>query len=232
MNLKRIRVWDLPVRLFHWSMVVVVSAAIFTGINGGNMMIHHKRLGIILVGLIAFRLAWGFLGSSTARFTQFVRGPGAIRAYLRGQWQGIGHNPLGALSVLALLALFGFQAVSGLFTDDDIAFRGPLRNLIDGGTAAWITSLHRDMLLWMGLLVAVHIGALFYYLHAKKDNLVKPMITGWKEVPEAVAMDVRGGGWPALVVSLAIGLLAAWIAAGGLLPAPAPLPVPAEVPAW
>ncbi|THF62068.1 cytochrome b/b6 domain-containing protein [Pseudothauera rhizosphaerae] len=232
MNRKRIRVWDLPTRLFHWSLVVVAVAAVLTGVNGGNMMVHHQRLGVILVGLIAFRLTWGVIGSQTARFTRFVRGPGAIAAYLRGQWRGIGHNPVGALSVLALLGLFGFQAVSGLFTNDDIAFEGPLRALVDKATSDWITGVHGSMLWWLAGLVAVHVGAVVFYLHAKKDNLVKPMITGWKEVDDPEADSTRGGTVVAFVIALAVGLAAAWIAAGGLLPPPPPPPEPAAVPAW
>jgi cytochrome b len=230
MNGKRVRVWDLPVRIFHWSMVAVVAGAIFTGLNGGNMMIHHQRLGVILVGLIAFRLTWGLLGSTTARFTSFIRGPSAVAAYLRGQWQGIGHNPLGALSVVALLGVFGFQAVSGLFADDDIAFTGPLRSLVDAATAATITELHRGMLWWLAALVGLHVAAILFYVHVKKDNLVKPMITGWKEADREVdTAGIRGGSWPAFVVALAVGLAAAWVAAGGLLPPP---PDPAALPSW
>ncbi len=229
MTKKRIRVWDLPVRLFHWLTVVVVAAAIFTGLNGGNMMVHHERLGLILVGLISFRLAWGVLGSDTARFTRFVRGPAAIVAYLRGHWRGIGHNPLGALSVLALLGLFGFQALSGLFASDDIAFSGPLRSLVDASFSSWITSVHRDMLWVMAALVAVHVGAILFYARVKKDNLVKPMITGWKDVDDGEAQSTHGGGWLAFVVALAVALFAVWVASGGLLPPPPP---PAPVPAW
>lgn len=229
---KRIRVWDLPTRLFHWSMVVVVAGAILTGLNGGNMMVHHQRLGVILVGLIAFRLAWGFLGSHTARFSNFVRGPGAIAAYLRGQWHGIGHNPLGALSVLALLALFGFQAISGLFANDDIAFEGPLRTLVDKSTSDWITGIHASMLWWLLALVALHVGAVLFYAHAKKDNLVRPMLTGWKEVDDKVEEPPRRGGLLNFMIAMAIGVAAAWVAAGGLLPPPPPPPDPATLPSW
>ncbi|AUL98744.1 cytochrome B [Rhodocyclaceae bacterium] len=232
MNRKRIRVWDLPTRLFHWSMVAVVAGAILTGLNGGNMMVHHQRLGVILVGLIAFRLAWGFLGSHTARFGSFVRGPGAIAAYLRGQWHGIGHNPLGALSVLALLALFGFQAISGLFANDDIAFEGPLRTLVDKSTSDWITGIHASMLWWLLALVALHVGAVLFYAHAKKDNLVRPMLTGWKEVDDTVEDPPRRGGLLNFLIALAIGVAAAWVAAGGLLPPPPPPPDPATLPSW
>ncbi|WP_114648861.1 cytochrome b/b6 domain-containing protein [Pseudothauera hydrothermalis] len=232
MNRKRIRVWDLPTRLFHWSMVAVVAGAILTGLNGGNMMVHHQRLGVILVGLIAFRLAWGFLGSHTARFGSFVRGPGAIAAYLRGQWHGIGHNPLGALSVLALLALFGFQAISGLFANDDIAFEGPLRTLVDKSTSDWITGIHASMLWWLLALVALHVGAVLFYAHAKKDNLVRPMLTGWKEVDDTVEDPPRRGGLLNFLIALAIGVVAAWVAAGGLLPPPPPPPDPATLPSW
>jgi cytochrome b len=229
---KRIRVWDLPTRLFHWSMVVVVAGAILTGLNGGNMMVLHQRLGVILVGLIVFRLAWGFLGSHTARFSSFVRGPGAIAAYLRGQWHGIGHNPLGALSVLALLALFGFQAISGLFANDDIAFEGPLRTLVDKSTSDWITGIHASMLWWLLALVALHVGAVLFYAHAKKDNLVRPMLTGWKEVDDKVEEPPRRGSLLNFMIALAIGVAAAWVAAGGLLPPPPPPPDPATLPSW
>ena len=115
----RIQIWDLPTRLFHWLLVSAIGAAWATGEAGGSWMIWHGRIGLCIIGLISFRLAWGFLGTNYARFSTFVRGPAAIRAYLRGQWQGLGHNPLGALSVLALLAVVSLQMGSGLFANND-----------------------------------------------------------------------------------------------------------------
>ncbi|HPR06711.1 MAG TPA: cytochrome b/b6 domain-containing protein, partial [Denitromonas sp.] len=115
MSKPTILIWDLPTRLFHWLLVVCVIGAIISTKIGGNAMLWHGRFGLAIVGLLGFRLAWGVVGSHTARFAQFVRGPATIAAYLRGQWQGIGHNPLGALSVLAmLLVLVGAGSKAGL----------------------------------------------------------------------------------------------------------------------
>ena len=108
--MKYVRVWDLPLRLFHWLLAAAVIAAMLTGQVGGNLMVWHGRLGILIAGLLGFRLAWGIVGSTHSRFASFVRGPAAIIAYLRGHWHGLGHNPLGALSVLGLLTVLGLQA--------------------------------------------------------------------------------------------------------------------------
>lgn len=227
---RRIQVWDWPVRVFHWSMVLVVTGAVGSGILGGNAMVWHGRLGIALAGLIGFRLAWGVVGTRTARFVHFVRGPRAIVAGLRGQWRGIGHNPAGAWSVLALLGLFGFQAVSGLFANDDIAFNGPLRRLVSKDTSDWITGVHYGMLWWMVGLVGLHVAAILYYRLVRKDDLVQPMLRGWKwgdaGVPENSALNLA-----ALVFAVAVGVACAVAASGLWMPAPTPVPA-AATPDW
>lgn len=227
----RIRVWDWPVRLFHWSMVLVVIAAIATALVGGNWMAVHGWLGITLCGLIGFRLAWGVLGTRTARFSSFVRGPAAIRAYLAGHWQGIGHNPLGALSVLALLGLFGFQAASGLFTDDDIAFTGPLRRLVDRDMAEQITTIHGSLLWWMVGLVVLHVGAVFYYRITKKEKLLGAMVRGWKQSDQPQP-DNTPVNPVALLVAIAVGIGCAMLASGIWLPPPPPPPALPVTPDW
>ena len=141
--MQHVRVWDLPLRLFHWLLAAAVIAAMLTGQVGGNLMVWHGRLGILIAGLLGFRLAWGIVGSTHSRFASFVRGPAAIIAYLRGHWHGLGHNPLGALSVLGLLTVLGLQAGGGLFANDDIAFQGPLYGLVSKDTSDWMTGLHR-----------------------------------------------------------------------------------------
>ena len=123
----RITVWDLPLRLFHWLLVGAVTGALVTVKLGGNAMLWHGRFGLAVLVLLGFRLAWGVLGSTHARFHTFFPTPGRLLAYLRGSWQGLGHNPLGALSVFALIGLFGFQALSGLVASDDIAFSVDIR---------------------------------------------------------------------------------------------------------
>ncbi|CAH1746497.1 Cytochrome B [Thauera humireducens] len=232
MSTRTIKVWDLPTRIFHWLLAILVVAAFVTGWLGGNLIEWHGRAGIAITGLLAFRLVWGFIGSTYARFADFVPGPAHIWAHIRGEWNGLGHNPFGALSVLALLGILIFQAVSGLVSNDDIAFEGPLYALVSKDTSDWLSSLHRLNFWVIIALVAAHVGAILYYLHAKKDNLVKPMIVGTKEVSDPDARAAQGGDVLAFVVALAIALAVVWAANGGLLPPPPP-PAPAEAtPAW
>lgn len=232
MSTRTIKVWDLPTRIFHWLLAMLVVAAFVTGWLGGNLIEWHGRAGIAITGLLAFRLVWGFIGSTYARFADFVPGPAHIWAHIRGEWNGLGHNPFGALSVLALLGILIFQAVSGLVSNDDIAFEGPLYALVSKDTSDWLSSLHRLNFWVIIALVAAHVGAILYYLHAKKDNLVKPMIVGTKEVSDPDAQAAQGGGVLAFVVAFAIALAVVWAANGGLLPPPPP-PAPAEAtPAW
>ena len=231
--MNRITIWDLPIRIFHWTLLILVSAAIISALIGGNAMQWHGRFGAGVLGLVAFRLTWGIIGSSYARFTNFVRGPRAIAAYLRGQWQGIGHNPLGALSVLGMLAVLLAQGVTGLFADDDIAFRGPYAILVSSDMSAWITGLHKNNVWILGFMIAAHLVALAYYAGIKKDKLVKSMLLGYKDVPPELAKPATGGGFGALLIALMIGAGALWAGNGGLaqLLAPPPAP-PAATPAW
>jgi len=222
-------VWDLPLRLFHWSLAGLVAAAVVTANVGGNAMVWHGRIGVAIAGLLAFRVAWGLVGSTHARFAAFVGGPAAIRAYLAGAWRGAGHNPLGALSVLAMLGALAFQAGSGLFGNDDIAFTGPLYALVSKDMSDALTGLHHKGAWLVGALVALHLAAIVYYRLARGEDLVRPMLTGRKTGDHAPA---RGGGILALAFALAVGCGVAWVAAGGLFPAPA-AKAPAMVdPGW
>ena len=230
-----VRVWDLPTRLFHWLLAAALPAAVGTGMLGGDLMVWHVRLGLFILGLLAFRIVWGLIGGRNARFASFVRGPAAIRAYLRGEWRGAGHNPLGALSVLAMLALIGLQIGSGLFADDDIAFRGPLADLAADDWTSRLTALHA--LTQYGLIgvVLLHAAAIAWYVRIRRENLVKPMLTGYKQLPrEQAAPDAPGTarGALAFVVASAIALACVYAAAAGLAtPAPAPA-APVQTPAW
>lgn len=236
----RIRLWDLPTRVFHWSLLALVCASFATGWSGDNAMEWHKRAGIAIIGLLVFRLAWGFLGSTHARFARFVRGPAAIAAYLRGRWKGVGHNPLGALSVLGILALLGCQSLGGLFANDDIAFNGPYFNAISKDLSDWITGWHKRGSWLVLALVALHVAAILFYVRIRRETLIVPMLTGFKQVSSAQAGEAaRGGGPLAFSVALALGLAAVWAANGALLPPPPPVqPVnppatqPANTPGW
>jgi cytochrome b len=216
------RVWDLPTRLFHWSLVGCVVAAFVTAKIGGNAMLWHGRLGLAILGLLVFRIVWGFVGSTYARFAQFVCGPAAIRAYLRGEWKGQGHNPIGALSVLALLGVLSLQAATGLFSNDDIAFEGYLYPLVGSELSGQITGIHHLLEKALMLLVALHVGAIAFYARVKKHNLVKPMLSGWADGKHCES--AKGGGVVAFIVAALIALAAVWAASGALLPPPPRLP--------
>lgn len=224
----RVRIWDLPLRIFHWLLVGGVVMAFVTTKIGGNAMVWHGRVGLLVIGLLSFRVVWGFVGSGNSRFASFVRGPAAIRAYLREEWRGTGHNPLGALSVLAMLALFATQAATGLFANDDVAFEGYLYPLVSAAVSERITGIHKLLEPVLILLVLLHLGAIVYYVRVKQDKLVMPMITGWKDAPGAMP-GPRGGGFLAFVVAAAIGVAAAYAASGALL-APPPPPAAVETP--
>jgi cytochrome b len=230
MDIKRpVRVWDGPTRLFHWILALATFAALYTGLQGGNLMHLHGRLGLFILGLLVFRIVWGFVGPNTARFAHFVRGPSAIMMYLRGQWHRLGHNPIGALSVLAMLFVLLFQAITGLFSHDDIAFGGPLRRLVAASSMEEMTRWHRLNVWLLGLLVGVHLLAIGAYAYFRKENLVKPMLTGYAESSNPSDTDLQKAPVWGLPLALVVAGLAMWVASGGLLPA---APPPAVLPTW
>jgi cytochrome b len=186
--MKKIRVWDLPLRLFHWVLVIVVVAAIVAQKIGGDAMAWHFRFGYAALTLVLFRIVWGLVGSRYARFSEFVKGPSTIMVYVKGLRTGsavkaLGHNPLGSLSVLALLAMVLVQAVSGLFSSDEHHHHGPLARYLNETWVDRISEFHADVsgtLIY--ILIGLHLAAIAYYYFFKKDNLVRAMITGDKEV--------------------------------------------------
>ena len=226
---RKILIWDLPTRLFHWLLVLAIVALVVTGKAGGSWMEWHGRLGLLVLGLLVFRLLWGVMGSTYARFAGFFPTPAKVAAYLRGQWHAPGHNPLGACSVLALLAVPLFQALTGLVANDDIAFVGPLYDLVGRDLSNLATRWHLLAVNVLLALAALHVAAILFYAHIKKDNLVKPMVLGWKD--SAHGESARGGGWIAFVVALALAVLAVYGASGAWLPEPPP-PAAVETPAW
>lgn len=182
---REIVVWDGATRAFHWLLVVALVALYVTGKIGGNAMEWHQRIGYVALGLVGFRIIWGFVGSETSRFTHFVRGPRAIREYLTGNWPvAAGHNPLGAISVLVLLASVLFQAVSGLFANDDILLEGPYASVVSKDLSDAITRLHHgNANLLLGLTI-LHVIVIGFHL-ARGNNLIRPMLTGRRAIAEA-----------------------------------------------
>ena len=207
------RVWDLPVRLVHWLLAGLI------GFSWWSVKNHHTDwhiwLGCAILTLLIFRLLWGFVGSSTARFANFVRGPKTVLAYLRGRWSGIGHTPLGALSVLALFVAIAIQATLGLFSEDeDGIYTGPLSGLVSIDTSDKVRDVHE---LWFNVvlgLIALHVAAIVFY-RFRGRHLTKPMITGRAAVNAGTAAMRPGKWWAALLcLAVAIGIVR-WIVAGG-----------------
>ncbi|MEK7945437.1 cytochrome b/b6 domain-containing protein [Pigmentiphaga sp. YJ18] len=206
-NPSKIRVWDLPTRLFHWLLVVCVIGAFVTIKVGGLWAEYHLLFGYAVLGLILFRIVWGFVGSGHARFARFVRGPRAIAAYLRGTMPRTpGHNPLGALSVVAMILLLGYQAATGLFSNDDIFTEGPLAGLVGKDWSDRLTGLHKLDELPILILVGLHIVAIVWYRVAKKQKLTRAMVTGDAPAEEFTtgadsARDTAGTRLLALVIA-------------------------------
>ena len=219
----KVRVWDLPLRLFHWGLAICVTVSVITGLEGGNAMQYHYWSGYTLIALLVFRLAWGLIGPRHARFAHFVRSPGAILRYLRGDdprppHLRVGHNPLGSLSVIALLLVVTLQVASGLFANDEIFNEGPLAGYVSNRTSEILTFYHTTIgqpLIYA--LVGLHIAAIAYYAIVKRQNLVRPMLTGDVDTVAGApaARDTWGVRLLALLIVAAGGALAWWIASLG-----------------
>jgi cytochrome b len=215
-------VWDLPLRLFHWLLAASVTFAVVTAEIGGEWMSWHGRAGIFIAGLLGFRLAWGVVGSTTARFADFAPSPRSLRDYLRGRWRGLGHNPLGACSVLLLLGLLTAQVVTGLLGNDDIDFEGPWSAFIDKDLSDRITGWHHHLSNWLLAFLGLHIAAILYYLLVRKMNLILPMLSGRKkidvEMQDTSTKDHASFSWPFLAAALVLAVLTSYVASspGGL----------------
>lgn len=204
-----VRVWDVPTRLLHWLLVLLLPFSWWTAETG--RLEWHRWSGFTLLGLVTFRIYWGFFGSSTARFARFLRGPGAVIGYLRGRWDvTAGHNPLGALSAIALLGLVLLQIVLGLFAVDvDGLESGPLSFYVSfqaGRAAAKWHDVVFDVLMY---LVVLHVLAVLYYLIFRRQNLVGAMLSGKRRYESAV-VPVQRAAWWRLIVGVAISVSLTW----------------------
>lgn len=202
----KVWIWDLPVRLFHWAIVLLLPALWAT--HHWDRLDLHILLGEIMLGLVLWRLLWGVLGSSTARFAGFVRGPGAVLRYLRGGGKGFGHNPIGGWSVVAMLLLLTVQVGLGLFAIDEDAFSGgPLSHLVSYETSRTLAHRHETVFWVIVALIALHVLAILWYRLVRRDDLITPMITGRGEAVEGAPTLVRAPLWRFLLsVALAAGL--------------------------
>ncbi|MEQ9694780.1 cytochrome b/b6 domain-containing protein [Shimia sp. SDUM112013] len=187
-GVSREKIWDIGTRLFHWALVICVVAAWGLGKFGPNIMTLHFYFGYAVIALLVFRILWGLVGPAPVRFVNFIYGPGKTLKYAAtlkdrkpSYWPG--HNPIGALSVFAILAILIAQVSTGLFADpDDYINVGPLADMVSSGTNRTATRLHNQMSTVILLLVLLHVAAILFYKRFKGENLVTPMITGWKLV--------------------------------------------------
>jgi len=213
-----VKVWDTPVRLFHWLLVLLFAFQIFSANVKGDWMVWHMRSGYAILALVLFRILWGFAGSSSARFAGFLAGPSASLGFVkklltRAPAPYPSHNPLGGWMVLALLLALLFQVGTGLFANDDILIEGPLFNLVSKATSDQLTSWHYWNVNLLLLLVAVHVIAVGYHAVVMKENLIGAMFTGVKHMPASAAGSMAArlaSPWLALVL-FAVAALAVFL---------------------
>lgn len=210
--MRKTLIWDLPTRLFHWLLVLCLLGAWITGEQGA--FDWHMRFGYAVLALVLFRVIWGLVGSDTARFAQFVRGPAAIRHHIADLFAPgrlaphPGHNALGALAVLCLLLVVGVQAGTGLFTSDGILTEGPLAEHVSGATASLMRTIHLNNFNILLAIAGLHVAAILAYAVFKRLDLVRPMVTGRAVLP---------GNIPApRIVSLVRAILVTAISAGAV----------------
>jgi len=217
-NEPRRMVWDLPVRLIHWGLVLAVAGAWATQEIEGDWFRYHVWCGYAVLVLTATRIVWGLFGTRHALFARFVRSPGAALHYALAWVRGdapryAGHNPLGAWMIVAMLAMLATQAVTGLFANDQILNTGPLFGYVSAAFSDRITTVHKSLFDWIIAAIAIHVAAAFAYLVLKRENLIGPMFTGHKpaaDVPEGESIG-RSRTWLAIAIAAALGAILALI---------------------
>lgn len=219
-GLRKTRIWDLPTRLFHWLLAILVVALIVSARIGGNAMEWHFRFGYAVLSLLAFRIVWGFVGGYWSRFARFFYTPATTWRYLRGRSQpdelhDVGHNPLGSLSVYVLLLVLVAQVASGLVSDDEIASSGPLVRFVSSSVSGKASAWHTEVGQWLIIALAVlHVLAVLFHVIVKHKQLIGPMVSGDKALPPDVppSVDSWARRAAALVLLLACAALSVWIA--------------------
>ena len=212
-----LKVWDLGVRVFHWLLVALVAGLWVTATSDGDWMAVHQWLGVTVIAIVFSRIVWGFVGSDTARFSSFLVGPKSVGRYLkrfisrRDDVAFVGHNPAGGWSVMLLLSFLVFQALTGLFSNDDIFFDGPLAGVVGKDLSDVITGLHHQLFEILMILIGVHVAAVIVHWVFKRDNLIRPMVSGVKKFKSDTTAPSLQPAWKAFFiggVSLAIAAVA------------------------
>jgi len=230
-----IQVWDLPLRLCHWLLVLGVLGAYVTADYRGPLIDWHGRFGALVLGLLVFRVIWGFTGTLHARFVSFFPTPARIVSYVNGDWRGQGHTPIGAVAVFVLLGVLLFLAFTGLFANDDIAFQGPWWHLVAKPVSDSISGWHAKAFGILKVLILLHLTAIGFYRLFKKRNLVKPMLTGNKSASGGPLSSDSDAVLPRFLIASAISVAVTWVIYSGVpghwFSAP-PADAPATAAAW
>ena len=215
-TLTKVRVWDLPTRMFHWALAIGIIGLAISGTVGANAMVWHLRFGYAVLALLLFRVVWGLVGGRWSRFGAFIYAPQSLIDYLKGKGKPehvVGHTPVGALSVFAMLGFLVLQVSSGLVSDDEIAFAGPLTAFVSNATVGLATNYHANIGKWILLgLVALHAAAIVFY-QRRKHKLVQAMLHGDKELvqPVPASRDDLASRTAALVVFMLCAGLSYWV---------------------
>ena len=213
----RVAVWDWPVRFVHWAIVLLLVGLVVTGKLGADWLVWHMRMGYTVIALVVFRVIWGFVGSRNARFSAFLHGPTRVLRYARS-FRGahevhVSHNPAGGWMVVLLLVALLVQTTTGLFTNDDILWGGPLSEKVSKETSDAFSAVHRRWWWVIAALSALHVGAVLAYLVMLRNNLIVAMFTGYKDLPSDLANPTDAAASTArAVVLLALCGVAVWYA--------------------
>jgi cytochrome b len=213
----KILVWDLPVRLFHWLLVISLVASWYTSDGDKGLIDYHLQIGYFTLGLIIFRITWGIFGTRYARFSQFMPKKQALLNYIKNvkqekSYSTVGHNPMGGLMVVLMLTLVLSQSISGLFMNDDVFTTGPYFESVSSSTQKLMSFIHNNVFDVIIVVSILHICAAFYYLIAKKINLIKPMITGYKSGEKFNGHGITSSKLIlALVIILAVVIFLYWL---------------------
>lgn len=209
---KKYLIWDLPLRIFHWALVVTILGAWYTSEQDNGLIDLHLTFGYIALGLITFRILWGFLGTKHSQFKNFVPTPKKLINYLKPQdpsqpLHTAGHNPMGSLMVVFMLTIILLQAISGLVMDDDIFTTGPYNGVLDKNIEAVLVFIHTNSFNFILAAIALHLLAILFYKLVKKKSLVLPMITGKKSAEDVSEKDAISHS--KIILGIVIALLVA-----------------------
>ena len=208
-------IWDLPLRASHWLLVITLLVLYITSELGTDYMQYHIYAGYLMIGLVTFRIIWGVLGTRHARFVNFLTTPSNIIDYIKNKQsvEPVGHNPLGGLMVLFMLCILLLQAVSGLFVSDDILYAGPYNGVYSTDLDKLMTQIHHIVFDLIIVAIALHIAAIIFYQRVKKQDLIKPMLSGKKEaksVPDDQAIN-HSKLVTAFIVAVVVAIFVYWL---------------------